>query len=60
MFVIQGGIRMTLSKATLSLIESGKKILTTMPNYAESLKQKADFANASVEINVLGEKNVTV
>lgn len=51
---------MTLSKATLSLIESGKKILTTMPDYAESLQQKANCANASVEINVLGEKNATV
>lgn len=51
---------MILSKATLSLIESGKKILTTMPDYAESLQQKANSVKAGIEINVLGGKNAAV
>lgn len=44
---------MKMSKHCTALLESGKKIVTTIPDYAKHLREKAVETNRDIEITNL-------
>lgn len=47
---------MNISKTSRSLLESDKKIVTTMKSYGESLKNKALHTNNTVEVIIINSQ----
>jgi len=47
---------MTISNTSRSLLESGKRVITTIRSYGVELMEKADHANLITDVIIVGNK----